>query len=75
MRRTANEERGMTETFEKLYSQVSKDLEEEEKVARSENRPNKIVKLAEISSIDDPAYLFELWTDAKDPERIEVTSD
>ncbi|KAG4075254.1 hypothetical protein HA402_003045 [Bradysia odoriphaga] len=71
-RRSINDEREKSTILEKIINEVTRDFEEEEKSARYENRPRKIAKLAELSSITDPAYLCELLDNDKDPERIEV---
>lgn len=71
-RRSINEEREKSRIFDKIISQVTRDFEEEEKSTRYNDRPRKITKLAELSSITDPAYLCELLDNDKDPERIEV---
>ncbi|KAJ6644293.1 Breast cancer type 2 susceptibility protein like [Pseudolycoriella hygida] len=70
-RRTVNDEREKLSLVEKVYSQVCKELEEEEKTARYENQPLKIVKMDHISSITDPAYLCDLMDEDVDPARIE----
>ncbi|XP_037034626.1 breast cancer type 2 susceptibility protein homolog [Bradysia coprophila] len=70
-RRSINDEREKSTILEKIINEVTRDFEEEEKCARYENRPRKIIKLAELSSITDPAYLCELLDNDNDPERIE----
>lgn len=71
-RRSLNDEREKLSIIENIYGQVSREFEEEEKAARCENRPKKIVKLAKISTITDPAYLCDLIDYDNDPTRIEV---
>lgn len=73
-RRSLTEERERSSLIERVLNEISRDFEEEEKSARSENRPSKMVKLSEISSITDAAYLCDLLENDKDPERIEVIS-
>lgn len=57
---------------DRVYREVSKTFEEEERAARSENRPRKMVKLGEIPSITDPEYLCQLLDEDNDPEGIQV---
>lgn len=74
-RRSVADEREKLSVVEKIFSQVSEQFEEEEKAARSENRPKKSVKLAEISKITDAADLCYLIDEDNDPGRIEVNND
>ena len=71
-RRSINEEREKSRIFDSIISEVTRDFEEEEMSKRYNDRPRKITKLAELSSITDPAYLCELLDNDKDPESIEV---
>lgn len=66
------DERTKSTIVDKIYRQVTSEFEDEVKAARCENRPKKIVKLAEISSINDAAYLCQLLDEDNDPERIQV---
>lgn len=70
-RRSLNE-REKLDIVDKIYSQVSRDYEEEEKAIRLENRPKKI-KVSEISSITDAALLCDLLDTDMDPSSVVVS--
>lgn len=71
-RRSIKEEQDRSIIVEQIFNQICKDIEDEEKADRHENRPRKFPKLSDISTITDPAVLCDLLDKDNDPERIQV---